>query len=103
MQPAGDREPFMAVGSPTAESERLVAAYTGLAAYTPVPPPEALHRQGWIDANPKSLETVLEPAAPRPAGGLRPLGSLAGGLPPPQARAAPGFLAGRGLGPDPLP
>jgi coenzyme F420 biosynthesis associated uncharacterized protein len=98
MQPAGDPEPFMAVGSPTAESERLVAAYTGLAAYTPVPPPEALHRQGWIDANLKSLETVLEPAAQRLAGGIGPLGSLAGGLLAVEAGAVSGFLAGRVLG-----
>jgi coenzyme F420 biosynthesis associated uncharacterized protein len=98
MQPAGDPEQFMAVESPTAESERLVAAYTGLEAYTPVPPAEALHRQGWIEANLKSLETVLEPAAQRLAGGIGPLGTLAGGLLAIEAGAVSGFLAGRVLG-----
>jgi coenzyme F420 biosynthesis associated uncharacterized protein len=98
MQPAGDPERFMAVESPTAESEQLVAAYTGLEAFTPVPQPEALHRQGWIDANLKSLETVLEPAAQRLAGGIGPLGSLAGGLLAIEAGAVSGFLAGRVLG-----
>jgi len=98
MQPAGDPEPFMAVEAPTAESERLVSAYTGLEAYTPVPSPEALHRQGWIEANLKSLETVLEPAAARLAGGIGPLGSLAGGLLAIEAGAVSGFLAGRVLG-----
>src|SRR3954465_10116353 len=103
MQPAGDPEQFQAVDAPTAESERLVAAYTGLEAYTPVPAPEALHRQGWIEANLKSLETVLEPAAQRLAGGIGPLGSLAGGLLAVEAGAVSGFLAGRVLGQYDLP
>jgi coenzyme F420 biosynthesis associated uncharacterized protein len=98
MQPAGDPEPFMAVEAPTAESERHVSAYTGREAATPVPLPEALHRQGWIEANLKSLETVLEPAAQRLAGGIGPLGSLAGGLLAIEAGAVSGFLAGRVLG-----
>jgi putative hydrolase len=86
------------VEAPTAERERLVCAYTGLEAYTPVPRPEALHRQGWIEANLKSLETVLEPAAQRLAVGVGPLGSLAGGLLAIEAGAVSGFLAGRVLG-----
>jgi coenzyme F420 biosynthesis associated uncharacterized protein len=98
MQPAGDPEPFMAVDTPTAESEQLVSAYTGLTAWTPVPQPEALHRQGWIEANLKSLETVLEPAAQRLAGGVGPLGTLAGGMLAIEAGAVSGFLAGRVLG-----
>src|SRR4051812_49713661 len=103
MQPAGDPEQFMAVGSPTAESERLVAAYTGLEAYTPVPAPEALHRQGWIEANLKSLEAVLEPAAQRLAGGIGPLGTLAGGLLAVEAGGRPGVPAGGGRAPGDLP
>src|SRR3954451_19145716 len=113
MQPAGDPEQFMAVGSPTAESERLVAAYTGLEAYTPVPAPEALHRQGWMEADLESLGTVvepagqpqggteanlksqapaLEPAAQRLPGGIGPPGSPAGGLLAVEAGAVSGFL-----------
>src|SRR4051812_49587605 len=103
MQPAGDPEQFMAVGSPTAESERLVAAYTGLEAFTPVPRPEALHRQGWIEANLKSLETVLEPAAQRLSGGIGPLGSLAGGLLAVEAGAPSGLPARGGRRPHHLP
>jgi coenzyme F420 biosynthesis associated uncharacterized protein len=98
LQPAGDPEPFQAVEEPAAESVRLVAEYTGLVAAQPVPPPEALHRQGWIDANLKSLETVLEPAAQRLSGGLGPLGVVAGGLLAIEAGAISGFLAGRVLG-----
>ncbi len=98
LQPAGDPEPFEAVEEPAAESERLVSAYTGLVAAEPVPAPEALHRQGWIEANLKSLETVLEPAAARMAGGLGPLGVVAGGLLAIEAGAVSGFLAGRVLG-----
>jgi coenzyme F420 biosynthesis associated uncharacterized protein len=98
LQPAGDPEPFQAVEAPAAESERLVSTYTGLIAADPVPAPEALHRQGWIDANLKSLETVLEPAAQRLSGGLGPLGVVAGGLLAIEAGAVSGFLAGRVLG-----
>jgi coenzyme F420 biosynthesis associated uncharacterized protein len=98
LQPAGDPEPFEDVGGAAAESERLVGAYTGLVPAQPVPMPEALHRQGWIDANLKSLETVLEPAAQRIAGGLGPLGVVAGGLLAIEAGAVSGFLAGRVLG-----
>jgi coenzyme F420 biosynthesis associated uncharacterized protein len=98
LQPAGDPEPFQAVEEPAAESERLVSEYTGLVAAEPVPAPEALHRQGWIDANLKSLETVLEPAAQRLGGGLGPLGVVAGGLLAIEAGAISGFLAGRVLG-----
>jgi coenzyme F420 biosynthesis associated uncharacterized protein len=98
LQPAGDPEPFEAVDGPAAESERLVSEYTGLVAAEPIPAPEALHRQGWIDANLKSLESVLEPAAQRLAGGLGPLGAVAGGLLAIEAGAVSGFLAGRVLG-----
>jgi coenzyme F420 biosynthesis associated uncharacterized protein len=98
LQPAGDPEPFEAVEGPAAESERLVSEYTGLVAAEPIPAPEALHRQGWIDANLKSLESVLEPAAQRLAGGLGPLGTVAGGLLAIEAGAVSGFLAGRVLG-----
>jgi coenzyme F420 biosynthesis associated uncharacterized protein len=98
LQPAGDPEPFEDVEGHAAESERLVSAYTGLVAIDPVPRAEALHRQGWIEANLQSLETVLEPAAQRLAGGLGPLGGVAGGLLAIEAGAVSGFLAGRVLG-----
>jgi coenzyme F420 biosynthesis associated uncharacterized protein len=97
LQPAGDPEPFRLLDGPAAESERLVRAYTGLSAER-VPVPEAVDRPAWIDANLVSLETVLEPAARRLAGGLGPVGFMAGGLLALEAGAISGFLAGRVLG-----
>jgi coenzyme F420 biosynthesis associated uncharacterized protein len=98
LQPAGDPEPFEDVEGHAAESEQLVSAYTGLVPADPIPRAEALHRQGWIEANLQSLEAVLEPAAQRLSGGLGPLGGIAGGLLAIEAGAVSGFLAGRVLG-----
>jgi coenzyme F420 biosynthesis associated uncharacterized protein len=97
LQPAGDPEPFKLLDGPAAESERLVSAYTGLKA-DQVPVPEAVDRPGWIDANLRSLEGVLEPAAERVAANLGPARFLAGGLLGLEAGALSGFLAGRVLG-----
>jgi len=96
-QPAGDPAPFERLADPAAEAARLVAAYTGLVAER-VPAPEAVDRGGWIDANLKSMETVLEPAARKVAGGLGPMGALAGTVLALEAGAISGFLAGRVLG-----
>src|SRR3954447_9950816 len=98
MQPAGNPGPFEQLTGPAAEAERLVSAYTGLVAAQPVPAAEAVQRSGWIDANLKSLETVLEPTAQRISGELGPVGMLAGGVMAIEAGAISGFLAGRGLG-----
>jgi coenzyme F420 biosynthesis associated uncharacterized protein len=97
LQPAGDSQPYQLLDGPAAESEQLVSAYTGLSAET-LPVPEAVDRAGWIDANLASLETVLEPAARRLAGGLGPVGFLAGGMLGAEAGVISGFLAGRVLG-----
>jgi coenzyme F420 biosynthesis associated uncharacterized protein len=97
LQPAGDPAPFRLLDGPAAESERLVSAYTGLKAER-VPVPEAVDRAGWIDANMRSLEGVLEPAASRVAVSLGPARFLAGGLLGLEAGAISGFLAGRVLG-----
>jgi coenzyme F420 biosynthesis associated uncharacterized protein len=98
LQPAGDPAPFEALEQPAAEAERLVSAYTGLVAIKPVPAADAVDRAGWIEANLASLETVLEPAAQRLAGGAGPLGTIAGGILAVEAGAVSGFLAGRVLG-----
>jgi len=98
MQPAGDPGPFEQLAEPAAEAERLVSAYTGLVPAEPVPPAEAVDRGGWIDANLKSLETVLAPTAGRIGGKLGPLGFIAGGVMGAEAGAVSGFLAGRVLG-----
>jgi coenzyme F420 biosynthesis associated uncharacterized protein len=102
LQPTGDPEPFERLTAPAAESERLVAAYTGLTPTAPLPVAEAVSRHAWIDANLRSLRGVLDPAAERvrvklgPLGG--PMGTAAGALLAVEAGAISGFLAGRVLG-----
>jgi len=98
LQPAGNPEPFQDLAASSAEAERLVSAYTGLVAAQPVPVAEAVERGGWIDANLKSLETVLEPAVARVGGKFGPLSTIAGGVMAIEAGAISGFLAGRVLG-----
>jgi coenzyme F420 biosynthesis associated uncharacterized protein len=98
IQPAGSGAPFQALEAAAAESERLVAEYTGLVAVKPVPVAEAVDRAGWVDANLKSLESVLEPTAERLAGGLGPVGPVVGRLMAIEAGAISGFLSGRVLG-----
>jgi coenzyme F420 biosynthesis associated uncharacterized protein len=98
MQPAGNPEPFQDLVASSAEAERLVSAYTGLVPAQPVPVAEAVERGGWIDANLKSLETVLEPAVARVGGKFGPLSTIAGGVMAIEAGAISGFLAGRVLG-----
>jgi len=98
LQPAGNPEPFQDLAASSAEAERLVSAYTGLVAAQPVPVAEAVERSGWIDANLKSLETVLEPAVARVGGKFGPLSTIAGGVMAIEAGAISGFLAGRVLG-----
>jgi coenzyme F420 biosynthesis associated uncharacterized protein len=102
LQPAGDPVPFRAVAGPAEESERLVAAYTGLRPVAPLPAPEAVDRPTWIRANLGSLRGVLEPAAEKVAsrmGGLGgPVGVAAGAVLGMEAGAISGFLAGRVLG-----
>jgi coenzyme F420 biosynthesis associated uncharacterized protein len=97
LQPAGDPAPFQALGEPAAESERLVSAYTGLSAPA-LPVAEAVGRDGWIDANLRSMRGVLEPAAERVGGSVPLLSGVVGGLLAIEAGAISGFLAGRVLG-----
>ncbi|HET9736888.1 MAG TPA: zinc-dependent metalloprotease [Solirubrobacteraceae bacterium] len=98
LQPAGEPEPFEAVSGPAAESERLVTAYTGLVPTSPLPPPEAVGRSEWIEANLGSLSGVLDPMAGRLSSRLGPMGGAAGKLLALEAGAISGFLAGRVLG-----
>ena len=101
--PSGDPAPFQALDEPSAESERLVSAYTKLVAASPVPAPEAVSRDEWIDANLTSMRGVLEPVVDKVGGGLDGalggiVGTAAGGLLAIEAGAISGFLAGRVLG-----
>jgi coenzyme F420 biosynthesis associated uncharacterized protein len=102
LQPAGDPGPFRALAGPAEESERLVAAYTGLHPIDVLPGPEAVDRPEWIRANLTSMRGVLEPAADKVAsrmGALAgPVGAAAGAVLGMEAGAVSGFLAGRVLG-----
>ena len=98
LQPAGDPAPFWELAEPAEESERLVSAYTGLEALTPLPPPEAVTRPDWIDANLRGISGVLNPVADRLGAKLGPVGTAAGALLAIEAGAISGFLGGRVLG-----
>jgi coenzyme F420 biosynthesis associated uncharacterized protein len=98
LQAAGDARPFEQLSAPAAESERLVTAYTGLEALTPLPVAEAVDRDAWIEANLRSLGGVLDPVSDRLSARLGPLGGAAGALLGLEAGAISGFLGGRVLG-----
>jgi coenzyme F420 biosynthesis associated uncharacterized protein len=98
LQPSGDPAPFEGVGAPSAESERLVSAYTGLVPAATLPTAEAVSREVWIEANLGSLRGVLDPAVERLAGRMGPVGAAAGAILALEAGAISGFLAGRVLG-----
>jgi coenzyme F420 biosynthesis associated uncharacterized protein len=97
LQPAGDPTPFERLAGPAAESERLVSAYTGLAAES-LPAAEAVGRPEWIDANLRAIGGVLDPVADRLAAKLGPIGGAAGALLAVEAGAISGLLGGRVLG-----
>src|SRR3954447_5218478 len=97
LQPAGDPAPFEQLEGPAAESERLVSQYTGLSAPV-LPTAEAVDRDGWVEANLRSMRGVLDPAAARVGGGIPLLSGAVGGLLAIEAGAISGFLAGRVLG-----
>jgi coenzyme F420 biosynthesis associated uncharacterized protein len=76
--PDNDGSAFEAVAGPAEESERVVSEYTGLRAVRPLPLAEAVDRAAWIEANLRSLRTVLDPVAGRLTGGLGPFGGALG-------------------------
>jgi coenzyme F420 biosynthesis associated uncharacterized protein len=102
LAPAPDATQMEAVAEPSRESERLVSEYTGLVASSPLPLPEAVGRQGWIEANHASMATVLDPVAEKlrartgPFGA--PLAAGAGVVLGLEVGALSGFLAQRVLG-----
>jgi coenzyme F420 biosynthesis associated uncharacterized protein len=73
-----------------ADSERRVVAYTKLQPTTPLPPPEAVDRPGWSDANLTGMRGVLDPIVDR-------LGPEAGPLREP-VRAAAGMVVAAEVG-----
>jgi coenzyme F420 biosynthesis associated uncharacterized protein len=97
LQPSGDPAPYRDLAGPAAESERLVAEYTGLSVAA-IPPAEAVDRGAWIDANLSSMAGVLEPAVEKARSRLGILGGAAGGILAVEAGLISGFLGGRVLG-----
>ena len=73
-----------------ARSEQLVGSYTGLRARAPLPPPEALSRAEWIDANVGGLREMLDPVTERLGRGMGPLA--------PALQAAAGVLLAAEVG-----
>jgi coenzyme F420 biosynthesis associated uncharacterized protein len=71
-------------------STELVVAYTGLHPAAPLPAPEAVTREAWIDANLATLRSTLAPLADLLGSGF---GPLAG-----PARAASGVVLGAEIG-----
>jgi coenzyme F420 biosynthesis associated uncharacterized protein len=85
------------------DAERRVSAYAQLEVRTPLPPPEAVSRAGWADANLGGMRGVLDPLADKiggssngpMAGALRSAGALVLGA---EVGGLVGFLAQRVLG-----
>jgi coenzyme F420 biosynthesis associated uncharacterized protein len=79
-----------------------VTAYTGLRPATPLPAPEAVRRQTWLDANLDSMRDTLDPVLERAGGSMGPLGPVvrAGGgmLIAAEVGALAGYLGQRVLG-----
>jgi coenzyme F420 biosynthesis associated uncharacterized protein len=62
------------------DGERRVVAYTELTPAAPLPPPEAVDRKAWIDANLRSMRGVLDPMAEKLGKGGGPLGGALQGV-----------------------
>jgi putative hydrolase len=56
-----------------AEAEGLVSSYAQLQPPAPLPPPELVDRRQWIEANLRSLPSILEPLVDRLGEGAGPL------------------------------
>src|SRR4051794_39597964 len=69
------------------DSLERVRAYTGLVPETPLPGPEAVTRQAWIEANFAGVRQLIEPLSGKLREGLDGLGPLAG-----PAQVASGYV-----------
>jgi coenzyme F420 biosynthesis associated uncharacterized protein len=85
-----------------ADAERRVVAYTGLQPRGPLPPPEAVDRPQWADANLDGMRHLLEPLADKlgPKSGplAGPLRSLSGAVLGAELGGLTGLLSQRVLG-----
>jgi coenzyme F420 biosynthesis associated uncharacterized protein len=68
------------IAAHVAGAEREVGSYTGLELVEPVPPPEAVDRGVWADANLDAIAALLDPVARRVESRLAAAGPLAGAL-----------------------
>lgn len=84
------------------DAERRVIAYTGLHPSGPLPPPEALSRAAWLDANLISMGRMLDPVTEGMGENMGPLAgplrSVAGGALGAQVGGVGGLLGRRVLG-----
>lgn len=91
---AGDTEMPILSGDLIAlceDAEQRVSAYAQLEVITPLPPPEAVSRAGWADANLGGMRGVLDPLADR-------IGSSASGPMAAAMRSAGGLVLGVEVG-----
>jgi coenzyme F420 biosynthesis associated uncharacterized protein len=83
-------------------AQELVVSYTGLEPVSPPPPPEAVDRAGWIDANLTSFKATLDPvvtqANSRLGSSTAPLAIAATALISAEVGAITGYLSRRVLG-----
>ncbi len=63
-----------------AEIEPVVTAYTGLQPEAGIPPPEAVSRNGWTDANLTTMSHLLDPVAEKLSARFDATGPFAGAL-----------------------
>jgi coenzyme F420 biosynthesis associated uncharacterized protein len=84
----------------TGDAIDRVVAYTGLRPARPVPPPEAITRGGWLDANLASMAKLLDPVAAKMAAKSKayPSKFVAGVVLGAEIGGLSGYLAGRVLG-----
>jgi len=90
-----------------ADARTRVLAYTQLVPMTPLPEPEMVTRQQWIDANLRSMRPVLDRVGARIGGGMgllgRPTRAVTRALFSAQVGGLTGFLAQRVLGQYDMP
>ena len=84
------------------DAETRVVAYTALRPVTPLPPPEAVGRIAWLDANLAAMRRMLDPVTDEVGTGLGPLAgpmrSVAGAALGAQIGGVGGLLGRRVLG-----
>jgi coenzyme F420 biosynthesis associated uncharacterized protein len=90
-----------------ADAQTRVLAYSRLTPFTPLPAPEMVTRQQWIESNLRSMRPVLDRVGARVGGGMgllgRPTRAITRALFSAQVGGLTGFLAQRVLGQYDMP